>query len=104
MDYAAMGNYIRTLRRKQKITQEEMASRIGISASFYGHLERGSRIASLDTLVTICNTPDVSPEHLLCDSLHLSSPAMLSPPSEQDVAQLRKHPQIALEVVDRLQS
>ena len=104
MDYAAMGNHIRTLRRKQKITQEEMASRIGISASFYGHLERGTRIASLDTLVAICNTLDVSPEYLLCDSLHLSSPAMLSTPSEQDVAQLRKHLQIALEVVDKLGS
>ncbi len=102
MDYAAMGNHIRTLRRKQKITQEALAMSVGISASFLGHIERGTRIASIETLVAICNTLDVSPELLLCDSLHLSSPAMLSNLSGQDVAQLRKHLQIALEVVDRL--
>ena len=104
MDYAAMGNHIRTQRRKQKITQEELASRVGISASFMGHIERGTRIASIETLVAICNTLDVSPEHLLCDSLHLSSPAMLSSISGQDVTQLRKHLQIVLDVVDRMGS
>lgn len=102
MDYVAMGNHIRTLRRKQKITQEELATRVGLSASFLGHIERGTRIASIETLVAICNTLDVSPELLLCDSLQLSSPAMLSNLSGQDVAQLRKHLQIALDVIDRL--
>ena len=102
MDYIAMGNHIRTQRRKQKITQEALATRVGLSASFLGHIERGSRIASLETLVAICNALDVSPEYLLFDSLHLSSSALLSSLSDQDIAQLRKHLQIAMGVVDKL--
>ena len=36
------------------MTQEQLAERAGISTSFVGHIERGTRVASLCTLYSIC--------------------------------------------------
>jgi transcriptional regulator with XRE-family HTH domain len=35
------------------VTQEQLAERIGLSANFIAHLERGSRHPSLDTIVIL---------------------------------------------------
>ena len=69
VDYKDFGQRIRSLRRSQKMTQEELAEQLGISASFMGHLERGSRIASIDTLVALCNVLKTSPQYLLASGL-----------------------------------
>lgn len=42
MDYRDMGLHIRTLRKKQHITQETLAEQLDISPSFLGHVERGA--------------------------------------------------------------
>ena len=70
MDYKDLGKRIRSVRRKLSLTQEELAEKTGISASFIGHIERGTRVASLETLVLICNTLNVSPQYLLSASLN----------------------------------
>ncbi len=69
VDYKDLGMRIRLARRKQSLTQEQLAEQVGISASFMGHIERGSRIASLETLISLCNALRVSPQYLLCASL-----------------------------------
>lgn len=69
MDDRSFGYRVRLERRRKKLTQEALAERIGISASFMGHIERGTRTASMDTLIALCNALDVSPEVLLRDSL-----------------------------------
>lgn len=69
MDYTALGKRIRAQRRQNRMTQEQVAERSGISLSFLGHIERGTRKASLETLVSICNALKVSPGVLLQDSL-----------------------------------
>lgn len=69
VNYKDFGQRVRSLRRLQHLTQEELAEQLGISASFMGHLERGSRIASIDTLVALCNTLKTSPQYLLSASL-----------------------------------
>ncbi len=69
MNYEDFGAKIRACRKKRKLTQEQLAEAAGISASFMGHIERGTRIASLETLVALCNVMDVSPEYLLSASL-----------------------------------
>lgn len=69
VDYKDFGKRVRTVRRQQGMTQEELAEKVGISASFLGHIERGSRIASLETLVLLCNALKVSPQTLLTGSL-----------------------------------
>jgi len=69
IDYKDFGQRVRIIRRKNHLTQEELAEQVGISTSFLGHIERGSRIASLETLVALCNALKVTPQHLLQASL-----------------------------------
>lgn len=45
---------------------------MGISLSFLGHIERGTRKASLETLIAIANVLLVSVDALLQDSLDAS--------------------------------
>lgn len=65
MDYMALGQRIRYLREKKHLTQDNVAESTKISTSFYGHIERGSRIASLETLMRIASVLGVTPDHLL---------------------------------------
>lgn len=69
MDYIALGRVIRHYRRQQDITQEAFAKKLGISPSFLGHIERGARKASIETLVNIAGTLHISMDALLADSL-----------------------------------
>ena len=69
MNYSALGRRIRIQRRALRLTQEQVAEKSGISLSFLGHIERGTRKASLETLVSISNVLKVSPAVLLQDSL-----------------------------------
>lgn len=69
MDYEAMGRRIKKLRKKAGLTQEQLAEKSNLSPSFLGHIERGTRVASLQTLVSICRALDVEPSVLLQDSL-----------------------------------
>ena len=55
MDYVDIGRRIRIQRRQLNLTQGELAKLIGVSSSFIGHLERGTRQASLETLVALAN-------------------------------------------------
>ena len=48
---------------------EDLAEKAGISCSFVGHIERGEKKASLETLIALCNALRVSPALLLQDSL-----------------------------------
>ena len=69
MRYNKLGERIRQQRTLAKMTQEKLAEKAGISLSFLGHIERGNRKASLETIVNICNALKVSPDLLLQDSL-----------------------------------
>ncbi len=69
MNYKALGRRIKAKRKAQHKTQEEISAAIGISLSFYGNIERGIRIPSLETLVNIANALSVSMDYLLCESL-----------------------------------
>jgi len=69
MLYQGLGKRIRQQRTLARMTQEKLSEAAGISLSFLGHIERGTRKASLDTLVRICNALKVSPQLLLQDSL-----------------------------------
>ena len=54
MVYKAIGAAIRKRRRGMDMTQEQLAEAVGVSVSFIGHIERGTRVMSLDTFVRIC--------------------------------------------------
>ena len=65
VNYALLGENIRLLRKAKSLTQAELAQRAGLSVSFLGHIERGTRILSLDTLITLADILDSSPDRLL---------------------------------------
>ena len=65
MDYSAMGKKIRRKRREMDITQEQLAALVGISTSFVGHIERGTRVPSIETLYRICDALGVSADYLM---------------------------------------
>ena len=85
LDYQALGERVRRKRQQMKITQEQLAERIGVSHSFVGHIERGTRKASLDTLVLLCKELQVSADFLLQDSVPFNNFAL----SEQLTPQQR---------------
>lgn len=69
MNYRDMGKRVRKQRQLIGMTQQELADLVGVSTSFVGHVERGSRKASLETLVALSNALGVSVDYLLAGSL-----------------------------------
>ena len=51
VDYVLLGKRVRIRRNIMELTLEELAERIGVCTSFIGHIERGSRKLSVDTLM-----------------------------------------------------
>lgn len=83
MDYVDMGKRVRKQRQLIGLTQQELAERIGVSTSFVGHVERGTRKASLETLVALSNALGVGVDYLLAGSLQ-SSPDEENPSGTMD--------------------
>ena len=69
VDYISMGQKMRARRRLMRLSQEELARRVQIAPSYYGNIERGIRIPSIDTLVAIANALEIGVDHFLADSL-----------------------------------
>ena len=68
-DGEALGARIRRKRQEYGLSQKDIADSLGLSLSFYGHIERGSRVPSVPTLVLIANRLGIGVDCLLRDSL-----------------------------------
>lgn len=98
MDYIDFGRRVRKQRIALGWTQEELAEKVGMSTSFIGHVERGSRKASLESLIAIANAMEISTDYLLAGSLSSGS---LGPVPQN----LRPHQREAMrEILTTLQS
>jgi len=69
IDYTEIGHKIRKARITYSYTQEQLAELCGISTAFLGHIERGTRAMSLETLITICSVLNISLDYLLLDEI-----------------------------------
>ena len=65
LNYAKIGNKIKTLRNKASLTQEQLAEKCNISTSYLGHIERGSRRLSLETAVRLAEVLGVGTDELI---------------------------------------
>ena len=65
LDYVFMGKQIRHFRRTKGMSQTALAAALGISAAHVGHIERGTRHASLETVVAISKQLEVSLDALV---------------------------------------
>ena len=69
MDYVKLGVRVRQQRELNNLTQGQLARKVGVTGSFIGHIERGEKKASVETVVALCNALEISPSVLLQDSL-----------------------------------
>lgn len=59
------GEKLKTLRTGQKLTQQQLADRLGVAKSVVSYYESGSRYPSYDVLVKIAHTFHVTTDFLL---------------------------------------
>lgn len=78
LDYAALGQRIRKAREEHMITQERLAEICALSVAHIGHIERGTRKPSLETLFRISSALDVSLDYLVFDSVENGGSAFSS--------------------------
>ncbi len=76
LDYGKVGTRIRQLRKVKGWSQDNLAKRCGVSMSFLGHIERGTRIMSLETFVSICEALDAGADELLWGVVNDTSDAV----------------------------
>jgi len=69
LDYTALGRRIREARKKNGLTQEKLAEICSLSTAHIGHIERGTRIPSLETVFCISEALSVSVDRLVFDSV-----------------------------------
>lgn len=69
MQYNSIGINIRKFRTEKKLRQEDLAERAGLSANYIGMVERGEKIPSLESFISIVNALGVSADMVLHDVL-----------------------------------
>lgn len=101
MDYISLGYRVRKQRQAIHLTQDRLAEKASISLSFLGHIERGSRKASIETLVNLANALGVSADFLLQDSLDIKeSPFIPTVRNERQRAVLNEISRLISENMD----
>jgi XRE family transcriptional regulator, regulator of sulfur utilization len=61
------GAVVRSLREKRGLTQEELAERAEVSATYIGYIERGDNVPTLIVILQIASALGVRPADLLRD-------------------------------------
>lgn len=69
IDYVALGKRIKEKRIERKLTQEQLGEICELSSAHIGHIERGTRILSVDVLFKISQALNTSVDYLLFDSV-----------------------------------
>ncbi len=59
-----IGKRIRKVRRYQELTQEQLAELTGLSTAHIGHIERGTRMPSVQALYAICAVLGIKMEYV----------------------------------------
>ena len=75
MDYYAIGQRIRKVRKAHGLSQEQLAEQVGISTTHMSHIETGNTKLSLPVLVDISLTLNVHTDDLLFDVIRFQEMA-----------------------------
>ena len=81
------GGKLKELRRGQKLTQQQLAERIGVAKSVVSYYESGDRYPSYDVLVRIAHIFHTSTDYLL--DISKENVIDVSGLSQEDVAVVR---------------
>ena len=89
----SIGQRIKEQRKKNKLTQEQLAEKLGMSKNHLSAIERGVYRVQIETLVMIINCLGCTADDLFCDvidtgykirSSRLSEKIAMLPPEEQN--------------------
>jgi len=69
VNYYLVGSKIKDKRKKQGLTQEQLAEMCDLSVSYIAHIERGTKSLSLESAVKISNALNISLDYLLLDEI-----------------------------------
>ena len=72
-----IGNRIKKYRKQKGFTQAQLAEIIDISTIHMSHLETGSVAMSLECMIKICDTLEISPDDLLIGEFELNNNATI---------------------------
>lgn len=64
-----LGSKIREERQKSRLTQEQLAEKIGCNESYIGQIERSLKNPSLEVIVKIANALNVTVDYLLANNI-----------------------------------
>ena len=73
LNYKLMGQRLRAIRKKQGLTQEQIAEKAEISPQHYSGVETGGVKISLPALIRVANALNASMDELLMDSISVAS-------------------------------
>ncbi len=73
-----IGKRLRALRKSHKYTQEQVAEKAGINSTYYGRVERGEANISLELLIPLAKSLEVTLSELLDIESEKSKEQMLS--------------------------
>lgn len=65
MDKAAIGSRLREARNMVKLTQEQLAEKVGIGTTYISDIERGAKFPSLSLFIKIVDALGVSSDYIL---------------------------------------
>ncbi len=72
----ALGKKIKAVRRLKRLTQQDLADRIGISVSQLSCIERGSKYPRQEVIVEIADVLDMSPYEFFIMPEHFKKHAL----------------------------
>lgn len=108
IDYVKIGNKIRQKRIQLGYSQEYLAELCGISASYIGHIERGTKKMSISIAVSLAHILHLSLDYLFLDAsdneenILLSVNSLLKQGSKEQADTLLKVIKILSENIDQL--
>ena len=66
-DMVLIGKRLKEERNRLHYTQDEVSEMIGVTPAYVGHIERGERGFSIETLIKLCNVYKVTIDYLFED-------------------------------------
>ena len=67
MNKLSMGDRIKEVRKKQCLTQEQLAEQLDLSVEFVSQIERGLKLPSMNVFIRLIEVLNVSADYLLRD-------------------------------------
>lgn len=74
MNKLTMGDRIKEVRKKRRLTQEQLAEQVDVTVEYISQLERGLSTPSMQVFIKLLETLDASADYLLRDMVSTNNP------------------------------